>query len=337
MSTALGRLERLTDIREIWPDEARRFTPWLAEPANLSLLSEAIGYGAEGLELVGVERSVGSFRADILARDALSAEGAYVLVENQYGRTDHDHLGKLLTYASGIEAVAAVVMIAEEIREEHRAVLDWLNQITREGHGFFGVELELWRIADSPPAPRFNLVSWPNDWARRATEGARAGSGEVSELQQLYLRYWEALGEEFRRHGGPLRPFKPQPQNWVNFGLGRSYFSLGVVLNSQKRWIRAELVLWGPQVATAFQLLEADRSRFNERYGSDLVWDAMPGRKSSRISETLAGVDVADEADWPRQHDWLAERLERLWQAFHEPVRRLDLDGPDAGAAEDTE
>ena len=156
---SLGRLQRV-DLRTIWTSEPVQFTPWLARPENLEILGETLGLE---LELEAQEKEVGSFRADIVCRDI--GTGSSVLIENQLEQTDHDHLGKLLTYAAGLQAVT-VVWLAERFRDEHRAALDWLNDITHEESRFFGLEIELWRIGDSPAAPKFNIVSMPNDWSR---------------------------------------------------------------------------------------------------------------------------------------------------------------------------
>ena len=169
----LGQLESV-DPRLAWGNEARGFTPWLSE--HLDLLSRAIGIP---LELEAVEKNVGAFRADILAKTGQT--GQWVLIENQLEKTDHCHLGQLITYASGLKAVT-VVWIASTFAEEHRSALDWLNEVTMEGVNFFGVTLELWRIGDSALAPRFNVVSKPNTWVKGVTIGA---SSTVSKQQRI--------------------------------------------------------------------------------------------------------------------------------------------------------
>lgn len=179
MTLKLGKLNRVLSIRDAWPHEERDFSPWLAEEDNLSELAFALGFGRGAFLLEQTEARIGDFRADIIARVG-GADGDRILIENQFSQTNHDHLGKIATYAAGLDA-KFVVWIAERIREEHRAALDWLNSITDDGHGFFGVELELWRIGDSPPAPRFNLVSRPNDWARTIADLTKPiGSGGSS-------------------------------------------------------------------------------------------------------------------------------------------------------------
>ena len=178
---ALGSLKKV-DLRDFWEDEARDFTPWLAQQENLTLLGETIGME---LELVGREQKVGGFKVDILAKDLLTDR--YVVIENQLEKTNHGHLGQLLTYASGYEAIA-VVWIANYMCEEHRKALDWLNEKTVEDLGFFGLEIELWKIGQFEPAPKFNIVAQPNNWARHV-KPIGAGSSEPTETKLLQREF----------------------------------------------------------------------------------------------------------------------------------------------------
>ena len=166
--TRLGKLEPV-ELRDCWEREDSDFTPWLASDENIALLGEAIGLE---LEVQQEEAAVGPFRADILCRDTNS--GGLVIIENQLERTDHSHLGQTLTYAAGLDAVT-IVWIAASFTEEHRAALDWLNRISHEGVRFFGVEIELWRIGDSAPAPMFNIVAVPKSGGCPSTKGVEAG------------------------------------------------------------------------------------------------------------------------------------------------------------------
>src|ERR1017187_4187913 len=163
----LGKLERV-DVRKVWASEAGGFTPWLAQEDNIALLGEAIHID---LEVEAQEKAVGPFRADILCKN--TENDNWVLIENQLERTDHTHLGQLLTYAAGLDAVT-IVWVSPNFTEEHRATLDWLNGITDQRFNFFGLEIEVWRIGDSPMAPKFNIVSKPNDWAKTVKDGAQS-------------------------------------------------------------------------------------------------------------------------------------------------------------------
>ena len=149
-------------------ERAGRFTPWLAQEENLGLLGESLGLT---LELEATEQSVGPFAADILCKDPMTEQ--WVLIENQLEQTDHTHLGQIITYAAGLNAVT-IIWIAATFVEQHRAALDWLNEITAEGTDFFGVEVELWGIGDAPQlAPKFNIVSKPNAWSKSVAKGRR--------------------------------------------------------------------------------------------------------------------------------------------------------------------
>src|SRR4029077_1332791 len=179
-------------------------------PENLAILADTLGLE---LELEAQERPVGPFRADILCKDV--ATDRWVLIENQLERTDHSHLGQLLTYASGLEAVT-IVWIAARFTEEHRSTLDWLNKITDESFRFFGLEVELWRIGTSAAAPKFNLVSKPNEWSHSVAQAARAiDEAELSETRVMQRAYWAAFDKILAASRGPVTGGKkPQPQSW---------------------------------------------------------------------------------------------------------------------------
>ena len=196
----LGRLTPV-ELRDIWSSEASDFTPWRAREENLSVLGEALGVE---LELEAQEQAVGPFRADILCKEIGS--GTWVLIENQLERSDHLHLGQLLTYASGLDAVT-IVWIAARFTEEHRSTLDWLKKITDESFRFFGLEVELWRIGESPAAPKFNIVSKPNNWSRSVAQAARAiDDSKLSPTAVMQRAYWGCSAWRAERGG------------WTGFG-----------------------------------------------------------------------------------------------------------------------
>ena len=218
----IGSLERVP-IRKVWADEARDFTPWLAE--NTDRLSEALRMD---LELEGTEIGVGRFSADIVLRDASS--GLRVVVENMINETDHDHLGKVITYAAGLEATY-LVLIAEKFRPEHRSALQWLNAHSTESAGFFGITLKVWRIGDSVYAPQFDVVVEPDGWVR---EVRAASTDELSGVQLHYRDFWNEFIPEFHEaHPGWSRARTPPKVNWMQFPAGRTGVQyLRVVLSS---------------------------------------------------------------------------------------------------------
>jgi hypothetical protein len=316
----LGKLERIENIRTVWPDEARNFTPWLATAENLSALAEAIGFGSDGFELEAVERGVGAFSADIVCRSTIP-DGGHVLIENMFGRSDHDHLGKILTYASGVRA-KTVVLIAETIREEHRAALDWLNTISDDDHAFFACEIELWRIGNSQPAPRFNLVVKPNDWSRQTFRKA-VESGEISDLKLAYQAYWEAFNIHLAGQQSRIRPRKPLPQHWLDFAIGRSGFTLAASLNTAKNQIRVELFLSGVNAKARYQQLLLLRREIDSDFGVELIWDDLPDRLGARISITKTATPI-DRSDWPDQHQWLTDMFMAFDRVFRTRIATLE-------------
>ena len=318
----LGRLARV-DLREIWMSEASDFTPWLARPENLEILGETL---AIDLELEAQEKAVGPFRADILCKDI--GTDAWVLVENQLERTDHGHLGQLLTYAAGLEAVT-IVWIAARFTEEHRATLDWLNRITDESFRFFGLEVELWRIGDSPAAPKFNIISKPNDWSRSVAHAARAiDESELTQTRIAQRAYWSTLNPVLDRSAGPVSGNrKPQPQSWMAYGIGRTGFNLEAVTIRPRDRVRAGLYIAGESAKPLFAMLMEQKEEIEQELGYRLEWEELPAKRDCRICSYLEGVDPEDESDWPRQHEWLAKRLNDLHRVFANRVRSLDVEG----------
>ena len=316
---SLGRLQPV-DLRDVWTSEPAGFTPWLAEPENLSILSETLGLE---LEPDSVEKAVGSFYADMVCRDINT--GSLVLIENQLEQTDHNHLGQLLTYAAGLQAVT-VVWLAARFRDEHRAALDWLNEITHQESRFFGLEIELWKIADSPAAPKFNIVSMPNDWSRFVAQSARGtDNAELSELRLLQREYWSGLQDKLNAIAGPVHGnLKPQPRSWISYGIGCRGIFLDAVMNTRDKFIRVELYLSGKDAEDRLYLLEQKKNEIEMKLGFPLEWgDQLPTARDRRISYYLRDIDPEDEADWPRQHEWLAEHLNKMHRAFEQQVGNL--------------
>jgi len=315
----LGRLERI-DLREIWRTEAYDFTPWLAQPENIEILGDALGLD---LEVEAQERNVGPFRADILCKDL--DDNSWVLIENQLERTDHNHLGQLLTYGAGLNTVT-IIWIAEKFTDEHRAALDWLNDITDDSFNFFGLEVELWRIGESAPAPKFNIVSKPNEWSRSVGKASKRIEAEaLTETKQTQLQYWEKLHDRLQNHPF-LRSRKPRAQHWTTFSIGRSGMHLGAVINTRENRIGVELYLGDDNATAFFNLLKLDRDEIGKEIGAPLNWKELPTKRACRIITYLEGVDPMNKDQWPRLLEWMQKTLESYHRAFKPRVAELDAD-----------
>ena len=315
--TDLGRLERV-ELRDIWKTEALDFTPWLAGEDNLLLLGETLGID---LELEAVEQNVGPFRADILCKDTLSDR--WVLIENQLERTDHTHMGQLITYAAGLDAVT-IVWIAARVADEHRAAMDWLNEIMDSEVRFFLLEVELWRIGESPAAPKFNVVSKPNDWSRSSSIAKRAiEDATLTDARRMLLDYWTDFEELLPNLSKRVRPVKPLVQNWLTHSIGKSGVTLNASWNRKENWIRAEIYLTGKSADDYFRWFKHNQTEIENDLGEPLTWydDAKNDR---RIYLSKAFLNVSDRKTWQEQHEWLGQKLDDLHRVFHQEVRKLD-------------
>lgn len=316
-SIRLGHLTTV-DLRQIFANESTHFTPWLAEAANLELLSDTIGLE---LELIGTEQNVGPYRADIVCKDTLTSN--IVLVENQLEKTDHLHLGQILTYTAKFQAVT-VVWIASRFTEEHRAALDWLNNNTVSNIHFFGLEVELWRIGDSVPAPKFNIVSKPNEWVK-ATAPGQVNNTETTSTQQWQLEYWTSFREYIVTNGSSvIKPRKPLPQHWADFAIGRSNFSLQAVVHQPKQYLVVYLAIYGPDEKAYFHLLKNDQAAIEAEVGEPLVWNELPEKRSSYVNVYRYGVNPTERLDWPSQHAWMLAHLEALHRTFAPRIKTLN-------------
>ena len=306
-------------MRRVWSSESSEFTPWLAQPENLTLLGETIGID---LELEAQEKEVGPFQADVLCKD--TATDNWVLIENQLERTDHAHIGQLITYAAGLGAVS-IVWIAERFTEQHRAALDWLNEHTDENINFFGLEVELWQIGNSPAAPKFNVVCKPNDWSRSVRQGTEGG---ITEHKRIQFQFWTAFREHMEEKSA-IRCQKPYPQHWMNHPIGRSGFHLASIVsmwNSETRTnlpeIRVELVLIGDSAKKNFEALEQRQAEIEKAVGLPLKWHNPEGKNMCRIY-TREDANFLDPKLWSQHFEWLRSRLETFHSVFAPIVKEL--------------
>ncbi len=309
-----GRLEAVS-LRNYWPDEARDFTPWLAREENLTLLGETIGLT---LEFVAMEQAVGPFRADIIARD----EEVEVIIENQLDATDHRHLGQLMVYAAN-RGARVIVWIARQVTDEYRKVIDWLNEKTDVS--FFALEVELWRIGDSPVAPKFNIVCEPNEFERAVRS---AGGGEVSDTAQLQLEFFTGLVQAMDTRDTSFNPPRVGPRHWANlrFRTSRAHIGLSALRNGR---LGVELYIPGGAQATAiYDRLEAERASIEAELDLDrqqLDWMPLPDKKASRIILTKDIGTLDDRDRWSECYAWMLDWAEKFKSVFSDRIKNMDL------------
>jgi hypothetical protein len=301
----LGKLKKVP-LRDIWVHEASSFTKWLSEEENLALLGDELDID---VALVEREASIGKFNVDILAEDPLSNKK--IVIENQLEQTDHGHLGKLITYASGADAAYVVWVVASE-RDEHKRAVDWLNEHTDDEVSFFLVRIELWQIGDSPPAPKFVVVSQPNDWAKAAKHSTETSS-HMSNVKLLQQEFWERMCAQGSEEGTSLKLRKPRAQHWYDISSGSARWHISLTLNSQSD--RMACAVYIANDKSLYMAFESHKDEIEKNVGSPLEWMELADKKASRIRLSVP-CDLSNEASWPKYFSWLLETAENFIKTF---------------------
>lgn len=301
--TNLGTLKEITDLRSIWPHEALNFTPWVAE--NVDLLADAVGLD---ITVDETESSVGDFNVDIYASE--TGTDRKIIIENQLEDTDHDHLGKLITYASG-KGADVVIWVVKHAREEHKAAVEWLNNHTDDKIGFFLCEIKLFQIGDSQIAPAFTVVERPNDWTKEIRKTASANS-----TKQQRLEYWQAFNDYAFSDANFSRIFnkrKPTTDHWMDFSIGSSACHIAVSQIQKRKAVDVELYINDDK--ELFKSLFAHKDEIEKNMEMELEWKELPERKASRILIEKT-VDLDDRATWPEQFDYIMDTCIKMKRAF---------------------
>lgn len=314
MTKKLSKLERVP-LRKAWEHEASDFTPWLAETENLNAL--AMKLGLSELVHVATEHWVGDFKLDILCTDG----DEQVIIENQLEKTNHSHLGQIISYAAGVGA-KKVIWVAESFRPEHASALQFLNDNTTEDLSFFAVEVELYRIGDSPLAPNFEVVVKPNDWTKSGREQAKAASS-VSPTKVLQQKFWMALIDKLASDAPKIRPQKPRPQHWLNNSIGRSGFGLNITANTRDERIGVELWIPGAEAKRHFANLLEKKGEIETKLGFELDWQELPDAKACRIASWYPHASIEEEGRWNEYMEWITRRLLKMDEVLRPIVRAL--------------
>lgn len=304
---SLGTLKEITDLRKIWPHEALNFTPWVAE--NIDLLGDAVGLD---ITVEETESSVGDFNVDIYASE--TGTDRKIIIENQLEDTDHDHLGKLITYASG-KSADVVIWIVRHAREEHKAAVEWLNEHTDENIGFFLCEIKLFQIGNSQIAPSFSVVEKPNDWAKEIKKATAANP-----TQQQRLEYWQAFNEYAFKDKNFSKAFnmrKPTTDHWMDFSIGSSACHIGVTQIQKRSVIGVELYINDDK--ELFKTLFAYKAEIEADMGMELEWRELPERKASRILVEKS-VQLSKHDEWEEQFAYIMDVLLKMKKTFKKMI-----------------
>lgn len=314
MNRQISTLENV-DIRNVWSNEASDFTPWLAKAENINRLGDVIGMN---LTVIEEEKPVGVFSADIFCRDENTENN--VVIENQLDISDHKHLGQLLTYATGLNA-KSVVWICSDFQDEHRAVLDKLNEITHPDINFFGIKLEAVKIGKSDIAPNFKVISQPNEWTKtRGNYGYRC-SGKLTQSKILKQDFWTHLNNLILKNNSFLSTRKPRAQHWQSFKLGTSGSNLAAVVNTKEKYVSAEVYISNDQ--SLYETLKRNKVEIENEFGDVLDWQDLDDSKACRIRTYKYNCHIDNVDQWDSNCEWLMDKVEKLYKVFSPRIKHI--------------
>lgn len=308
MATNLGVLEKV-QLREAWKHEAHDFTNWLAKEENLASLSDEIGID---ISLIRTEANVGKFNVDILAQEEHS--GRKIIIENQLEITDHDHLGKIITYASGYDA-EIIIWIVKEVREEHRQAVEWLNEHTESDINFFAIKMELWKIGESLFAPKFQVICKPNEWTKAIKP---SNSNDLSETKLMQLKFWEDFNEYCENKNTRLRLRKPYPQHYYELSLGFSDACITLAISNKDNQLICELYI--PDNKELYCELEKQKNNIESELNQKLEWCQMEGKKASRIK---LSKEFELNTNEQKAFSWLEEKAVDFQKVFFTYIQQI--------------
>ena len=299
----IGKLESV-DVRELWQHEQYDFSAWLAKPENIEYLNDILG-----LTLVDVKKEmfVGSYRCDLVAKDETT--GINVIIENQLEASNHDHLGKIITYASGLDA-PVIVWIVKEAREEHRSAVEWLNNNTVEGIGFFLIELHAYKIDDSLPAPKFEIVEKPNDFIKANKKPTSKGDNATEANR---LAFWTQFNSVIASKGKPFNTRKPTTDPWYDVAIGTSKAHITISLVNRENKVVVELYIVDSKAL--FDQLYLFKDKIEEELEMSFSWNRMDNNKTSRIRHDIPGLNFDHQENYPQLMKEIIEKV----------VQRLDI------------
>jgi hypothetical protein len=305
----LGKLARI-DLREYWKHESLHFTQWLAQNENLEQLSDELGID---IKLIQTEAGIGKFSADILAEE--EATGRRIIIENQLEPTDHSHLGQILTYAAGVEA-EYLIWVVRDARDEHVQAVEWINDRTSEKVNFFLVRVELWRIGDSDPAPKFMVLVRPNNWTKSVRSGSASSEQSLSETRLAQLDFWTQLRAHAASANPPLKLRTPRAQHWYDVAIGRSDCHVVLTVMFSERKVGAELYISDSK--ELYREFHVRKEQIEAALGlGEVIWQELPEKKASRI-RVYRGADFS--ADGKQNiYPWLVEAARRFKTVFSKP------------------
>ena len=314
MTQQIGYLETV-EPRQLFPNEAGDFTTWLE--GHIEVLGDRLGLTLSNAER---EQAVGMFSVDLRAEDG---DGRLVVIENQLEQTDHEHLGKVLTYLVNLEAKTAI-WVSPTPRPEHVRVIQWLNEVAPDDMAFYSVRLEVFRIGESLPAPLFTAIVAPSEEARRVGTERK----ELAQTPAPRREFWMQLLELSRSRTHLFRTISPSDDDWISFGGGKSGLQFSYVIGRKCSCVRLDIDA-GPgseaENKRIFDHFRAAMLAIERDFGDTLEWDHKEGRRVIQIKKWINGSGLSDREEWPAIQDQMIDAMIRLERALRPHIERLRL------------
>lgn len=301
----IGKLQEV-DIRKLWSHEQYDFSEWLSKKDNLELLNEVIGLTLSEVEK---EVNVGAYRCDLVGVDETT--GDKVIIENQLEMSNHDHLGKVITYASGLDA-KVVVWIVKQAREEHRSAIEWLNNNTPENLSFFLIEIHAYQIGDSLCAPKFEVVEKPNGFIKNAK--IQSLSGDYKESDGEKIEFWIQFNEVLVERGKPFNIRKATTHHWYDIAIGTGEAHVALTLVNRDNFVGVELYISDNK--SLFDRLFSQKERIEDELGLSPEWQRLDGKKASRILYRIPGLNFEDHSNYEQLMNEMIDKAVLFMKVF---------------------
>ncbi|MBA7569240.1 hypothetical protein ES708_10978 [subsurface metagenome] len=307
----IGKITKVP-LRELWQTEDKEFSKWLEE--NIEYLNDILNID---ITVESREERVGPFRVDLFGEDN---NGNKVIIENQLEKTDHDHLGKVLTYLVNLEAGTAI-WITKDPRDEHSKVIEWLNETTPDNISFYLIRIEAIKIENQEiAAPLFTIIQGPSFEAKQIG----AEKKDFAVRHRVRRDFWTQLINEMNKNHDYCRNINPSNDSWIGIAMGISGVSLNLVIS--KKYARSEIYInRGSQEENKmiFDFFYNDKVNIEHAFGDELVWERMEDKVTSRIKDQLDGVNYFEESNWPQINNHLIGSTEKMMSGFKSSIKKL--------------
>lgn len=308
MDFELGKLKEV-NIRKVWGHEQYGFSAWLAKEENIKELGDVLGLNLTNIE---TEKFVGNYRCDILCKDELTDK--VVLIENQLEPTNHDHLGKIITYSSGLDA-SVIVWIVESARDEHASAIEWLNKHTDENVSFFLIEVHAYQIGNSVPAPQFKVIEQPNDFAK--TIKSITKNSVINESMSKRLDFWTQFNEIVEKRKA-FNKRKPTTDHWYSIAIGSSRCHISIDLINRENKIR--ISLWISDDKSLYDELFKFKDNIDTQFTYKMDWHRMDAKKASCICTYINGLDFDNQSNYKELMNEIIDKVIEFRKVFKEYV-----------------